>query len=62
MQCVALFWGGTKNIHKTQNKNSDMSQNKQSCETVKYPQLILNNIVSLDRQADIAATVAAYTL
>lgn len=29
-KCIALFWG-TKNIHKTQNRNSNMSQHNYSC-------------------------------
>ena len=35
---VALFLG-TKNVHKTQNKNSDVSQNKQSSKTLKDPNI-----------------------
>ena len=36
MKCVAIF-SGTANIHKTHNKYSDISQRKQSGETLKYP-------------------------
>lgn len=35
-KCVALFLE-TKIIQKTQNENSDMSLNKQSSQTLKYP-------------------------
>lgn len=36
MKCVAIF-SGTWNIHKAHDKDSDMSQHKQSGETLKYP-------------------------
>lgn len=33
--CMDMQWKSSKNIPKTQNKNSDMSQNKQSSETLR---------------------------
>lgn len=43
MDAIKVKWNVSnldpKNIHKTQNKYSDMLQNKQSIETLKYPNI-----------------------